>query len=90
LTGKISQDKQSAIEIQTGLPPTCEPGVFCSPELQTYSGRKIIPSLGYVTERGEEKMERARGSKTAKSLSMYLTEFFFPFNFGTIGGILIH
>jgi hypothetical protein len=35
---------------------------------QDYSGRKITPNLGYVTVRGEEKMERARGNKTAKSL----------------------
>jgi hypothetical protein len=33
------------------------------------SGRKIIPSSSYVTERGKGKMERARGCKTAKNLS---------------------
>jgi hypothetical protein len=37
----------------------------------TYSGHKITPSLSYVTIRGGEKMERARRSKMAKSLSMY-------------------
>jgi hypothetical protein len=34
-----------------------------------YSGRNIIASVSYVTVRGEGKMERARGSKTSKSLS---------------------
>jgi hypothetical protein len=33
-----------------------------------YIGRKITASLSYVTERGGGKMERAGGSKTAKSL----------------------
>jgi hypothetical protein len=33
-----------------------------------YSGYRITPSFSYVTERGEGKMERARGGKTAKSL----------------------
>jgi hypothetical protein len=37
-----------------------------------YSGRKINASFGYVTERGEGKMERARGIKTAKSLSEHV------------------
>jgi hypothetical protein len=36
-----------------------------------YIGRKITPSFDYVTVRGEGKMERARGIKAAKSLSMY-------------------
>jgi hypothetical protein len=35
--------------------------------------------VGYVTVRGEGKIERARGSKTANSLSMYRkTENIFP------------
>jgi hypothetical protein len=58
-----------------------------------YSGRRITLSSSYVTEREEGKMERARGSKTARSLSsMYsVTEnIFTPFNFDKIGGILIH
>jgi hypothetical protein len=56
-----------------------------------YSGRKITPSLSYVTIRGAEKLERARGIKTANSLSMYgFTDNFFPLNFDTVGGILIH
>jgi hypothetical protein len=33
-----------------------------------YSGHRITLSFGYVTERGEGKMERAGGSKTAKNL----------------------
>jgi hypothetical protein len=32
-----------------------------SGELDDYNGRKITASLGYVTVRGEKKMERARG-----------------------------
>jgi hypothetical protein len=61
--------------------------------LQFYSGRKITPSLGYVTVIGEGKMERARGSKIAKSLSEHVyfyKKHFSPYNFDTIGGILIH
>jgi hypothetical protein len=56
-----------------------------------YSACKISLSLSYVTVRGERKMERARGSKTAKSLSMYSfnENIFPPFNFDIIGGILI-
>jgi hypothetical protein len=37
-----------------------------------YSGRRITLSFSYVTERGEGKMERARASKTAKSLSEHV------------------
>jgi hypothetical protein len=37
-----------------------------------YSGRRITPSFSYVTERGEGEMERARGSKTANSLSEHV------------------
>jgi hypothetical protein len=37
-----------------------------------YSGRKITPSLGYVTLRGEGKMKKARGSKSEKSLSEHV------------------
>jgi hypothetical protein len=37
-----------------------------------YSGRKITSSLGYVTLRGEGKMEMARESKMAKSLSEHV------------------
>jgi hypothetical protein len=33
-----------------------------------YGGRKITPSLSYVTLRDEGKIERAKGSKMAKSL----------------------
>jgi hypothetical protein len=57
-----------------------------------YSGRKITASFSYVIQRGEGKIERAEGSKTAKSLNTYsVTEnIFSPFNFDTIGGILIH
>jgi hypothetical protein len=33
-----------------------------------YSGHNLTASFSYVTETREEKMERARGSKTAKSL----------------------
>jgi hypothetical protein len=55
-------------------------------EWKWYSGRKITASLSYVTENGEGKMERARGSKTAKSLET----FFSPFNFDTIGGMFMH
>jgi hypothetical protein len=40
--------------------------------VQSYSGRKITPSLGYVAVRGEGKMERATGSKTAKRLSEHV------------------
>jgi hypothetical protein len=40
--------------------------------LRSYSGRKITPRLGCVTARGEGKIERARGSKTAKSLSEHV------------------
>jgi hypothetical protein len=38
------------------------------------------------------KIERARGSKTAKNLSKHERNWkhFSPFNFDTIGGILIH
>jgi hypothetical protein len=36
-----------------------------------YSGRKITASFSYITESGEGKKERARGSKTAQSLSKY-------------------
>jgi hypothetical protein len=44
-----------------------------------YSGRKVTPSFSYVTEGGEEKMERTKGSKRAKCLSMYTaTENIFP------------
>jgi hypothetical protein len=32
----------------------------------------MTSSFSYVTERGEGKMERARGSKTAKSLSEHV------------------
>jgi hypothetical protein len=48
--------------------------------LFSYSRRKITPSLGYVTVRGEGNMEMARESKTAKNLSehVYLTETIFP------------
>jgi hypothetical protein len=46
-----------------------------------YSGHNITVSFSFVTERGEGKKKRARGSKTAKSLSMFsATEnIFFPF-----------
>jgi hypothetical protein len=37
-----------------------------------YSGRRITPSFSYVTERGEGKMERGGGGKTAKSLSEHV------------------
>jgi hypothetical protein len=37
-----------------------------------YSGRKITASFSYVTEREEGNMERARGSKTAKSVSEHV------------------
>jgi hypothetical protein len=37
-----------------------------------YSGCRINLSFSYVTERGEGKMERARGSKTAESLSEHV------------------
>jgi hypothetical protein len=40
--------------------------------LLAYSGRRITLSFSYVTERGEGKMERARGSKSAKSLSEHV------------------
>jgi hypothetical protein len=36
------------------------------------SGRRITVSFSYVTERGEGKVERAKGSKTAKSLSEHV------------------
>jgi hypothetical protein len=39
-----------------------------------YNGCKITPSLSSVTGREEGKMERARGSKTAKSLSEHEKE----------------
>jgi hypothetical protein len=35
---------------------------------EPYSGRRITLSFSYVIETGEGKMERARDSKTAKSL----------------------
>jgi hypothetical protein len=41
-----------------------------------YSGRKITPSFGYVTVSGEGKMERAMGSKMAKSLCILLLKKF--------------
>jgi hypothetical protein len=36
------------------------------------SGRNITASFSYITERGEGKMERARGSKMAKNLSEHV------------------
>jgi hypothetical protein len=36
---------------------------------QVYSVNKITPSLSHVTVRKEGKLERARGSKTTKSMS---------------------
>jgi hypothetical protein len=36
-----------------------------------YSGRKITVRLSYVTVRMKGKIERARGSKTAKNLSKH-------------------
>jgi hypothetical protein len=36
------------------------------------SGRRITLSLSYITERGEGKIERARGGKTEKSLSEHV------------------
>jgi hypothetical protein len=45
----------------------------------TYSGRKIFPSLCYVTVRGEWKMKRARGSKMAKSVYTFYRKHFSPF-----------
>jgi hypothetical protein len=41
-------------------------------DIGEYSGHKITPNLGYVAVRGEGKMETARGSKMAKSLSEYV------------------
>jgi hypothetical protein len=39
---------------------------------QYYSGRRTTPSLGYVTVRGEGKVERARGARRQRvCLSMY-------------------
>jgi hypothetical protein len=35
-----------------------------------YSGHNITAIFSYITERREGKMERARGSKTAKSLKL--------------------
>jgi hypothetical protein len=73
--------------------PSALPQRLVSVEAESeYSGRKITASFSYVTERGEGKKERARGSKTAKRMSMKsATEnIFFPFNFDTVGGILIH
>jgi hypothetical protein len=40
--------------------------------LRVYSRRKINPSLNYVTVREAGKMERARGSKSANSLSEHV------------------
>jgi hypothetical protein len=37
-----------------------------------YSGRNITASFSYITERGDGKMGRAGGSKTAKSLSEHV------------------
>jgi ribosomal protein L24E len=69
-----------------------EPADNSISSFSSYSGRKITPSLGYVTVRAEGKIKRARGSKTAKSLCMYrkTENIFYPFNFDTVGGILIH
>jgi hypothetical protein len=57
-----------------------------------YSGSNIADNLSYGTERGEGKMERAGGSKTAQSLSEHVQcNCKHPpplFNFDTIGGIL--
>jgi hypothetical protein len=50
-----------------------------------YSGRRITLSLSHVTERGEGKMENARGSKT--SIYGETGNIFSPFNFDTVGGI---
>jgi hypothetical protein len=59
-----------------------------------YSRRRITLSFSCVTERVEGKMERARGSKTTKSLCEHVKfnwKHFFPFfNFDAIGGIFIH
>jgi hypothetical protein len=58
-----------------------------------YSARRITPSLNCITVRGEGMMKRARGCKTAESLSEHVQKnrkHFFLFNFVTIGGILIH
>jgi hypothetical protein len=45
---------------------------FTAGKLLHYSGRRITLSFSYVTERREGKMERARESKTAKSLSEHI------------------
>jgi hypothetical protein len=38
----------------------------------TYSDHNITASFSYVTERGEGKIKRARGSKTAKRVSEHV------------------
>jgi hypothetical protein len=59
-----------------------------------YSGRKMTPSLSYVTVRGEGKMEKTGGGgqdgKASVSMFSVTENISFPrFNFDTIGGILI-
>jgi hypothetical protein len=55
-------------------------GVKHSQVKTEYSGRRISLIFSYVIERGEGKMERARGSKMAKSLSEHVVflKTFFP------------
>jgi hypothetical protein len=76
--GVVAGDRNSSYSLHTNVWPSCcwlsdswdvimqQSHLDCN---SFYSERKITPSLSYVTERGEGKMERARGSKTAKSLS---------------------
>jgi hypothetical protein len=45
---------------------------FTHAKMSMYSGCKTTVSFSDVTERGEGKMERTRGSKTAKSLSEHV------------------
>jgi hypothetical protein len=39
---------------------------------RVYSGRNIAASFSYVTQKGEGKMERARGKQPAQSLSEHV------------------
>jgi hypothetical protein len=50
-------------------------------------------NFSYVTERSEGKMERAGGARQQSvclSMASVTENVFSPFNFNTIGGILIH
>lgn len=63
------------------------------PSSLSYGGRKIAPNLSSFTVKDRRKMERPKGSKTAKNLSIYNWKHSSPFRFyttGTLMQLLLH